>query len=91
MRNVWAALFIVGIVMVYGAFKFYFGFARRLESDDPEKNGSTYHVMGSIDDPETNKMNFLQQGIIIFLGLFIGGMLLATFSLLIVFGVKITN
>ena len=91
MRNVWAALFIVGILMVYGAFKFFFGFAKRMESDDPAQNGSNYNVMGSVDDPELNRLSFIQQGVGIFLLLFVGGILLAVFSLLNVFGVKFTN
>lgn len=91
MRNVWAALFILGIAMVYGAFKFYFGFAKRMESKDPERNGSKYNVMGSVDDPESNRLHFIQQGIMLFMILFVGGMLLAVFSLLNVFGVKIIN
>lgn len=91
MRNVWSALFIVGVLMVYGAFKFYFGFAKRMESKDPDQNGSNYYVMGSVNDPESNKLAFVQHGVMLFMILFAGGMLLAVFSLLNVLGVKITN
>lgn len=91
MRHVWSALFIVGISMVYGAFKFYFWFAKRMESKDPELNGSKHSLLGSVGDPELNRSNFTQQGIFIFLALFAGGILLAVFSLLSLLGVKITN
>lgn len=82
MRNVWSALFIAGILMVYGAFKFYFSFAKRMESKDPELNGANFNFSGRSNDPEFNKLSFIQWGIVIFLVLFVGGILLALFSLL---------
>jgi hypothetical protein len=82
MRNVSAGLFILGILMVYWAFKFYFRFAKRMESKNPELNGSNFNFSGRNNDPEFNKLSFIQWGIVIFLVLFVGGILLALLSLL---------